>query len=108
MLGRGTTIDDLSRGSNHMMGIVRRLPPLALALWAVAHAGTAASAADNAMLAPAAGTAHLSRNGVAASAEAQAMLTVDAPGRFSIRVASRTGVALQLVDMIAGPGELAG
>ncbi|HMA71433.1 MAG TPA: hypothetical protein VKP67_08095, partial [Xanthobacteraceae bacterium] len=91
-----------------MMGIVRRLPPLALALWAVAHAGNAASAADNATPGPAADTAHLSRSSISASADAQAMLAVDAPGRFSIRAASRTGVALQLVDMIAGPGELAG
>jgi hypothetical protein len=91
-----------------MLGIVRRLRPLALALWAVALPGDAASAADNAVRAPAAGTAHLSSSSVSASADAQAMLMVDAPGRFSIRAESRTGVALQLVDMIAGPGELAG
>src|SRR5262249_12818116 len=91
-----------------MMGIVRRLPPLALALWAVGPAGNAASAADNATPAPAGDTAHLSRSSVSASADAQATLAVDAPGRFSIRAESRAGVALQLVDMIAGPGELAG
>jgi hypothetical protein len=91
-----------------MIGIVRRLPPLALALWTIALAGNAASAADDAMGGAAADAAHLSRSNVSASADAQAMLTVDAPGRFSIRAESRTGVALQLVDMIAGPGELAG
>lgn len=91
-----------------MMGIVRRLPHLALAFWTVVHAGNAARAADNALPAPAAGSAHLSRSSVSASADSQAMLTVDAPGRFSIRAESRTGVAFQLVDMIAGPGELAG
>jgi len=77
-------------------------------VWAVAHAGNAASAADNAVRAPAADIASLSRSSVSASADGEAMLTVDSPGRFSIRAQSRTGVALQLVDMIAGPGELAG
>ena len=43
-----------------------------------------------------------------AAGEGQALLTVEVPGRFSIRAQSKTGVALQLVDMISGPGERAG
>ena len=45
---------------------------------------------------------------VPAAGEGQVLLAVEAPGRFSIRSQSKTGVALQLVDMISGPGERAG
>lgn len=57
---------------------------------------------------PPAGSASLSRVSVPASGDHNAFLTVTAPGRFAIRAASKTGVALQLVDMIAGPGDIAG
>jgi uncharacterized protein len=36
------------------------------------------------------------------------LLRVTAPGRFAIRAESATGTALQLVDMLTGPGERAG
>ena len=58
--------------------------------------------------APAAAAAHLTPERVSAATDAQAILTVDAPGRFSIVSESQTGVALQLVDMITGPGDVFG
>ncbi len=57
---------------------------------------------------PPAGVASLAKTSVPASGENSTLLNVAQPGRFTIRAASRTGVALQLVDMIAGPGETAG
>ena len=56
----------------------------------------------------AAAAAKLQVDEVPAAGEGQALLTVEAPGRFSIRAQSKTGVALQLVDMLSGPGEKAG
>lgn len=53
-------------------------------------------------------SARLSASTVSASAEGQSLLTVDVAGRFAIRAASKTGVAVQLVDMIVGPGEVSG
>ena len=50
----------------------------------------------------------LSRPGVPAGAAADALLTVAEAGRFTLRAESTTGVALQLVDMATGPGEIAG
>jgi hypothetical protein len=50
----------------------------------------------------------LSRSTVRASGEDEAMLEVQSAGRVSVRAASKTGVAIQVVDMIAGPGEVAG
>jgi uncharacterized protein len=52
--------------------------------------------------------AHLSGTAVSASAAGQVLLTVDVAGRFAIRAESKTGVALQLIDMITGPGTVAG
>ncbi|MBV9076249.1 MAG: DUF1311 domain-containing protein [Methylobacteriaceae bacterium] len=52
--------------------------------------------------------ARLDRDAVAAAGRSDALLTVTSPGRFAIRAESRTGVSLQLVDMIAGPGDEAG
>jgi hypothetical protein len=57
---------------------------------------------------PAAPTARLGSDIVSASLDGEVLLNVDVPGRFAIRADSRTGVALQLVDMIAGPGDVAG
>jgi hypothetical protein len=54
---------------------------------------------------PAAGLAQTS---VSAASDAASLLTVEAPGRFSIRAQSGAGVALQLVDMMTGPGEVSG
>ena len=58
--------------------------------------------------APADPSASLSRAAVSAAADQDTILRVDAPGRLSIRAESATGVALQLVDMIAGPGDIEG
>ena len=53
--------------------------------------------------------AELSQTSVAAaSPDASTLLTVETPGRLSIRAQSGAGVALQLVDMMTGPGEVAG
>ena len=57
---------------------------------------------------PPPGVATLTRGSVPAVGESSTFLKVDVPGRFSIRASSKTGVALQLVDMIAGPGQIAG
>lgn len=53
-------------------------------------------------------SASLSRQTVSAAADEDTILRVDAPGRLSIRAESATGVALQLVDMMAGPGDIEG
>jgi len=54
-------------------------------------------------------SARLSQSSVsAAAADETALLTVETPGRFSIRAQSGGGVALQLVDMMMGPGEVSG
>lgn len=55
-----------------------------------------------------AGAATLSATKVSAAGEGRALLQVERAGRFAISAKSPTGVALQLVDMIAGPGDLAG
>jgi uncharacterized protein len=45
---------------------------------------------------------------VPADRDASALVTIPAPGRYSIRTQSGSGVSVQLVDMIAGPGDVAG
>src|SRR5215831_9255527 len=89
-----------------------RLHPPILALLAiiliplsVASLATAAPALPPAGPEP---SARLSGATVSASADGQVLLTVEASGRFAIRAVSKTGVALQLVDMITGPGDVAG
>jgi uncharacterized protein len=52
--------------------------------------------------------ATLSRATVSAVEDGDAIVDVKSAGRFSIRATSKTGVALQLVDMIAGPGDISG
>src|SRR5262245_21117751 len=52
--------------------------------------------------------ARLSDSTVSAAADGQVLLTVEASGRFAIRAESKTGVALQLLDMITGPGDVVG
>jgi hypothetical protein len=76
----------------------------------LAQAGPPPPAAPAEMLppGPAAPAARLDRETVPGSADGEALLTVAVPGRFAIRAESRSGVALQLVDMIAGPGDVAG
>ncbi|MBS7812077.1 lysozyme inhibitor LprI family protein [Roseococcus pinisoli] len=66
-----------------------------------------------AALAPAPGTAtlpaaSLSRATIPSAGAAEVMLTVTRPGRFTIRAASPSGTALQLVDMLAGPMDWVG
>jgi hypothetical protein len=53
-------------------------------------------------------TARLSQTSVSAAADEASFLTVETPGRFSVRAQSSGGVALQLVDMMTGPGEVSG
>ncbi|WP_049768074.1 hypothetical protein [Methylocella silvestris] len=50
----------------------------------------------------------LSRASVSVAADDSVLLTVETPGRFSLRAQSASGVALQLVDMMTGPGAVAG
>ena len=52
--------------------------------------------------------AELDHASVPASGSGEALLRVTGPGRFSISAHSTSGAALQLVDMMAGPGEVAG
>jgi hypothetical protein len=49
-----------------------------------------------------------SANDLPADRDGSVLLTIPAPGRYAIAARSPSGVALQLVDMIAGPGEAAG
>ena len=66
------------------------------------------SDAEQLPAAPPAPAARLSISSVPASTDGEALATVTSAGRFSIRAASKTGVAVQLVDMITGPGDIAG
>jgi hypothetical protein len=50
----------------------------------------------------------LDRASVPARGRQTAILTIPAFGRYAVRVESRQGTALQLVDRMAGPGEVAG
>ena len=50
----------------------------------------------------------LERDHVPAAGETDVLLHVTSPGRFAIRATSATGTALQLVDMLTGPGDRAG
>jgi len=55
-----------------------------------------------------AGAATLERTRFPTTGETDILLHVTAPGRFAIRATSPTGTALQLVDMLTGPGEREG
>jgi uncharacterized protein len=50
----------------------------------------------------------LDRAQFATAGETDLLLHVTAPGRFALRAVSPTGTALQLVDMLTGPGEREG
>ena len=52
--------------------------------------------------------ATLSTTSVPADRAGSALLEVQVPGRFSLRAQSAAGVALQLIDMATGPGDVAG
>ena len=54
------------------------------------------------------GAAKLAAASAPAAGEGQTLLTVDKAGRFVVTAKSASGVGLQLVDMIAGPGEING
>ena len=56
----------------------------------------------------AAGAATLDRERFPTAGETDVLLHVTTPGRFALRAASPTGTALQLVDMLTGPGDRAG
>ncbi len=45
---------------------------------------------------------------VPADRDASALVTIPSPGRYSLRADSASGVAIQLVDMMAGPGDSSG
>ena len=51
---------------------------------------------------------HLALEQLPADQDGSTLLTVDTPGHITIRTQSSSGVALQLVDMIAGPGDRMG
>ncbi|HET6235585.1 MAG TPA: hypothetical protein VFE41_11575 [Acetobacteraceae bacterium] len=55
-----------------------------------------------------AGTAALERDRFPTAGETDVLLHVTTPGRFAVRAQSPTGTALQLVDMLTGPGDRAG
>lgn len=74
-----------------------------------AAAPPAPSPAPGALAAPLPPAAASLRDTVLPTAERlETLLEVTAPGRFALRAESATGTAIQLVDMLAGPGELAG
>lgn len=51
---------------------------------------------------------HLASDRLPADRDGSTLLTVDAPGHITIRSQSASGMALQLIDMIAGPGDRMG
>ncbi|NLS01362.1 DUF1311 domain-containing protein [Rhizobium sp. P38BS-XIX] len=51
---------------------------------------------------------HLALDHLPADRDGSTLLTVDKPGHITIRTQSTSGVALQLVDMITGPGDRMG
>jgi uncharacterized protein len=56
----------------------------------------------------ASGAASVAATTVPATGPGSVLLTVTEPGRFAVSTRSKTGVALQLVDMVTGPGEASG
>ena len=54
------------------------------------------------------GAAAIDQASLAAAPNAETLLHVTSPGRFTIRAKSDSGAALQLVDIMTGPGEEAG
>ncbi|WP_343716642.1 hypothetical protein, partial [Inquilinus sp.] len=58
--------------------------------------------------APTAAAATVDKDKLPAAGQHDTLLRVLQPGRFSIRVSSRSGVAIQLVDMLTGPSEPSG
>ena len=52
--------------------------------------------------------ATLDQASLPATADGETLLHVTAPGRFAIAVKSPGGTALQLIDMLAGPGDVTG
>jgi uncharacterized protein len=54
------------------------------------------------------GAATLERERFPTAGETDVLLHVTTPGRFAIRAESPTGTALQLVDMLSGPGDRTG
>ncbi|PWB83317.1 MAG: hypothetical protein C3F11_07245, partial [Methylocystaceae bacterium] len=73
---------------------------------ALATAANAAPEASQAAKTKPAG--QFSANDLPADRETSVLLTIPAPGRYAIAARSASGVALQLVDMITGPGDVAG
>ena len=57
---------------------------------------------------PPAAAASLDATTLPAAAEADTLLQVTRAGRFAVALHSKTGAALQLVDMLTGPSELSG
>jgi hypothetical protein len=57
---------------------------------------------------PPAAQARLDASSVAAAEETSTLLRVSHPGRFALAAHSATGAAVQLIDMLAGPGTPAG
>lgn len=57
---------------------------------------------------PAPGRAAFDRDRFPAAEHADTLLRVATPGRYAIRAESASGTAIQLVDMLSGPGDLAG
>jgi uncharacterized protein len=86
-------------------------PPAAAAALAIpaASAPPAPTPAPGALAQPLPEASARLRDPVLPTAERmETLLEVTSPGRFALRAESPTGTAIQLVDMLAGPGELAG
>lgn len=52
--------------------------------------------------------ARIEPSSIPADHDSSALVTIPSPGRYSLRAKSATGVAIQLVDMMTGPGDSAG
>ena len=68
-------------------------------------APTAAPARPTSVTAPA---AQVQPANIPADRDSSALVTIPNPGRYSLRAESASGVAIQLVDMMTGPGDSAG
>lgn len=98
----------LARAFEQRIAALRPTPaaPAAAAAWPEATPLAPAPTAAGPAVPPAAATLAASRLPGAGAGET--LLTVTAPGRFTLRAESPGGTALQLVDMLAGPGDWAG
>ena len=103
-----TDVPECLRGQ--MTGRLAALAPAAPPSEPVTPAEAAAAPTDPAIpsIARTPAAATLDQASLPAAEQAETLLRVTSPGRFTIAAHSPSGAALQLVDIMAGPGEWAG